>query len=76
MESTPLSYDFKGSSSQELYEWTGYIYDTIEPTTIQMTRKLGKDLEKLKTGLEFWRSIPKQLDSTASIRVYQASGIR
>ncbi|MGD1910284.1 MAG: hypothetical protein ACFB2X_05345 [Rivularia sp. (in: cyanobacteria)] len=56
--------------------WMEYIDATIEPTLIQMTRKLGKNLEQLKAGLEFWRSIPKQLDSAASITVYEASGIR
>ncbi|MDJ0796841.1 MAG: class I SAM-dependent methyltransferase [Calothrix sp. MO_167.B12] len=74
---TPRTFHHFGSSgSQELHEWVEYINSTIEPTVIQMTRKLGKDLERLKAGLEFWQSIPKQLESASSITVYQASGIR
>ncbi|EGJ34425.1 hypothetical protein LYNGBM3L_16380 [Moorena producens 3L] len=41
-----------------------------------MTEKLGKDYQRLKAGLEFFRGLSKQPESAATITVYRASGTR
>ncbi|WAN70257.1 methyltransferase domain-containing protein [Moorena producens JHB] len=67
---------FASAESQELDEFLEYVYSCLEPTLRQMTEKLGKDYQRLKAGLEFFRGLSKQPESAATITVYRASGTR
>jgi ubiquinone/menaquinone biosynthesis C-methylase UbiE len=71
----PFHY-FQKTHSQELFDFIEYIYAWLAPTLPQMINKLGKNEEKLRSGLEFFRNLPNLEESAASIVVYQASAIK
>jgi ubiquinone/menaquinone biosynthesis C-methylase UbiE len=67
---------FQGKNSQELRDFIEYIYAWLAPTIPQITEKLGKDEKRLRSGLEFFCSIPDLPESSVSIVVYRASAIK
>ncbi|NEP03199.1 MAG: class I SAM-dependent methyltransferase [Symploca sp. SIO2E9] len=69
-------YHFGSTESQDLQKWVEYIYSCIEPTLMEMTRKLGKDFQRLEAGLEFFRNLANQPECAAALTIYRASGKR
>jgi SAM-dependent methyltransferase len=69
-------YRFGDSGSQELHEWGEYFYACVEPNLMTMVQKLGKDIGRLRAGLEFVQHLYMQSESAATVTVYRASGIR
>lgn len=69
-------YHFHSPGSEELRDFVEYVYSFIEPAITQMTQKLGKDESRLRAGLEFFRTLPEQPKSVATVVVYRASAKR
>jgi len=69
-------YRFRHAGSQDLHNWGEYFYACVEPVLLTMVEKLGKDLERLRAGLEFIRNLSTQPESVATVTIYRASGIR
>lgn len=67
---------FSDAETKELRDFIEYICAWLEPTIPQMIQKLGKDLQQLRSGLDFFRSLPERPESAATIVVYRASAIK
>jgi hypothetical protein len=67
---------FQGQNSQELYDFIEYVYAWLAPTVPQIIERLGKDEIRLRSGLAYFRSIPKLKESAASIVVYRATATK
>jgi ubiquinone/menaquinone biosynthesis C-methylase UbiE len=77
VQNLPIAFHyFQKSHSQELFNFIEYVYAWLAPTLPQMIDKLGKDEQKLRSGLKFFRNIPNLEESAASIVVYQAFAIK
>ena len=77
VKNVPLTFHyFQGVNKQELQDFIEYIYTWLAPTVPQMIERLGKNEKRLRSGLEFFRSIPDLKESAATIVVYRASAIK
>ena len=57
---------------QELQGFIEYVDSWLAPTVEQAATKLGKDPQKLQTGLEWFRSISDRPDGAVSVTIYRA----
>ncbi|KST65155.1 class I SAM-dependent methyltransferase [Mastigocoleus testarum] len=74
---TPLGiHYFRSSENEDLRDFVEWLYCVIESTINHMIQKLGKNPERLRSGLEFFRSIPDQPESAATAVIYRASAKR
>ncbi|MFB2772500.1 class I SAM-dependent methyltransferase [Pelatocladus sp. BLCC-F211] len=70
---TPLGiHYFRSLGNEDLRNFIEWLYCVIESTINHMTQKLGKNPERLRSGLEFFRSIPDQSESAATAVIYRA----
>ena len=58
---------------QELQGFIEYIESWLAPTVEQAATKLGKDPQKLQTGLDWFRSISDRPDGAVSVTIYRVS---
>jgi hypothetical protein len=58
--------------SQELRGFIEYVDSWLAPTVDQATSKLGKDVQKLKAGLDWFQSIPERNNGAVSATIYRA----
>ena len=57
---------------QKLQGFIEYVDSWLAPTVEQAATKLGKDLQKLQAGLEWFRSISDRPDGAVSVTIYRA----
>jgi ubiquinone/menaquinone biosynthesis C-methylase UbiE len=60
---------------QELRGFIDYVDSWLAPTVEQAVAELGKDLAKLKAGLDWFRNISDRHDGAISITIYRACAI-
>jgi ubiquinone/menaquinone biosynthesis C-methylase UbiE len=60
---------------QELIGFIDYVDSWLAPTVEQAVVELGKDLAKLKAGLDWFRSISDRHDGAISIIIYRACAV-
>ena len=58
--------------SQELSGFIEYVYSWLAPTVEQAATKLGKDVQRLKAGLNWFESISDRDDGAVSATIYRA----
>ncbi len=61
--------------SQELRGFIEYVDSWLAPTVEQAATKLGKDVQRLKAGLNWFVSIPKRDNGAVSATIYRAIAI-
>lgn len=64
-------YYFHSPGSEQLRDYVEYICSCVEPIMIDMTQKLGKDPERLQSGLKFFRSLLERPDGAAAQVIYR-----
>ncbi|NEO67959.1 methyltransferase domain-containing protein [Moorena sp. SIO3H5] len=69
-------YNFGNTEDQDLEKLVEYMHSCIQPTLMEMTRKLGKDSQRLEAGLEFFRNLTNQPECAVALTIYRASGKR
>lgn len=61
--------------SQKLREFIEYVDSWLAPTVEQAVTKLGKNPQRLKAGLNWFRSIAKRHNGAVSATIYRATGV-
>jgi ubiquinone/menaquinone biosynthesis C-methylase UbiE len=69
-------YHFHSPESEEIRNYIEYFCSCMEPIIINMTQKLGKDPDRLKSGLKFFRNLLDRPDGVAGQVVYRGSAKR
>lgn len=60
---------------QQLRDFVDYVDSWLAPTVEQAVTQLGKDSQRLQTGLNWFRSISDRQDGAISATIYRASAI-
>lgn len=69
-------YHFHNSENTDLPNYIEYISSCMEPLLIDMEQKLGRDMNRLKSGLKFFQSLLNRSDATAVQVIYRGSAKR
>ena len=71
----PLAFHFSSSQNkQEFKKFIDYIDSWLAPTIPQMVEELGKDKDRLISGLNWFHQLPNLNDGAITVVIYRATG--
>ena len=76
VDNQPVSVHYAHSlDPQELIDFVAYIDSWLAPTVEQAIAKLGKDSQRLNSGLDWFQNIPYLTEGAISATVYRANAV-
>ncbi|MGF1603872.1 MAG: class I SAM-dependent methyltransferase [Thermosynechococcaceae cyanobacterium] len=67
---------FQTDANADLKEFVTYVDGWLAPTVAQIAEMLGRDIQKLEAGLNFFRQIPSQPDGAVTVTIFRSLGYK